>query len=65
MLMPNVPQFKSGLRISARGAGGSIKPRVERGFASGTLGQQVLERILARGAGDRAGSQTAVARFAG
>ena len=32
-------------------AGGSIKPRVERGFASATLGKR-LEKIAARQAGD-------------
>ena len=62
--------------IEAREAGDSIKPRVERGFASATLGSRTQKMIEAREAG---GSQRepkrmlvevlsesiAVARFAG
>jgi hypothetical protein len=39
----------------ARGAGASIKPRVERGFASGTLGSRNPVIIEAREAGDSGG----------
>ena len=69
--------YRQGIqRAAAREAGASIKPRVERGFASATLGSRTQKKIEAREAG---GSQRepkrmlvevlsesiAVARFAG
>jgi len=65
-----------GSSIPSREAGASIKPRVERGFASGTLGSGVLEkfqpakratdnRFTQHVDQDRCGFAFAVARFAG
>jgi len=46
-------------------AGDRIKPRVERGFASETLGNQFKTEIRACEAGDRIRNRSAAARFAG
>ena len=47
------------------GAGESVEPRVERGFASETLGTQFRNEVLARNAGDSSASRNPLARFTG
>ena len=51
-------------RAGACGAGASIKPRVERGFASGTPGRDFTHIISARECGRQRGA-TPAARYAG
>jgi len=51
--------------VLACGAGVSIKPRVERGFASGTLGQRGLEEFQPAKRATARDPAASIARFAG
>ena len=56
---------RNGISSPAREAGASIKPRVERGFASGTLGQRGLEKFQPAERATVREPTASIARFAG